>query len=128
MYPETQGSVLLGEFPSRRGLAVAPLTLVAPPPVSWPGVPVLTGQRPVAGVKPVAFIVCYMPRYDLLEARSATAMTLRQLDAECRAVGITKMTGDILKRRKVLVELLKDFGGQPWPYSKDSDNSWVGEK
>lgn len=62
---------------------------------------------------------------DLLEARSATALTLLQMDVECRRMGVTKLCGTLLSRRDLLVELLKDFGGQPWPYSKDCDNSWL---
>lgn len=73
----------------------------------------------------MAFIIHLMAVRELLEARAATALTLARLDTEARMAGVTQMTGEILKRRKVLVGLLKDFGGQPWPYSKDSDNSWV---
>jgi hypothetical protein len=62
---------------------------------------------------------------DVLEARSATAMTLRQFDDAARRLGITQIVGRSAKDRRSIAAALSAFGGTVWHYSPDGDNSWV---
>lgn len=60
-----------------------------------------------------------------LEARSASAMTLREFDANARRLGITQMAGRLARERSFIVDSLKAFGGEAWGYSPEGDNSWI---
>jgi hypothetical protein len=62
---------------------------------------------------------------DVLEARAATAMTLRQFDDDARRLGLTQMVGTPAKQRRSIAAALSAFGGIVWPYSPEGNNSWV---
>jgi len=123
MRDATQGT----DFPSRPELAAAPLQRVRHPPVSWPGgVPFIWAILPSQLECHLRKNVLLMGYYaDMLEARVAVALTLRQFDDDARRLGITKMVGSPAKERRYICESLSAFGGSPWPYSSTADNSWV---
>lgn len=62
---------------------------------------------------------------DLLEARNAAAMSLRAFDWVARSRGVKRMAGSLAQERHILCENLMIFGGQPWRYSSNGDNSWL---
>jgi hypothetical protein len=62
---------------------------------------------------------------DRLEARIATAITLRQFDEDSRRMRIQRIVGRIARERKMITETLIELGGAPWPYSSVGDNSWL---
>lgn len=62
---------------------------------------------------------------DLLEARIASAMTLRQFDEDFRRMKISKLVGKPSRDRASIEATLVALGGQSWPYSPDGDNSWL---
>ena len=64
-------------------------------------------------------------REEVLVARAAAALTLQQFDNDARRLGLTRMVGRLARDRKYIVDSLKAWGGEPWPFSPDGDNSWV---
>lgn len=66
-----------------------------------------------------------MSATDLLEARIATAYTLRDFDDDARRIGIERMVGRAARERKIITDTLRSLGGIPWPFSAKRDNSWL---
>ena len=72
-----------------------------------------------------ATIVGIGVKENFLESRAASALTLRQFDDDARRMGVRRLAGRLARQRDLLVDMLTDVGGQPWPYSPDVDKSWL---
>lgn len=90
----------------------AVVKLGAPPHLSQPSLDCLHDQS----VK--------MKAQDLLEARAAAALTLREFDRTGRRMNVS-MVGMVADMRELLVANLLSFGGEAWDYCPSKDNSWI---